>query len=42
MEVVAWVNNNWQTQWISGSNTADVGRFEVQVGLGTEQVKVVL
>jgi hypothetical protein len=32
MEVVAWVNNNWQTQWISGYVTADVGRLEVQVG----------
>jgi hypothetical protein len=32
MEVVAWVNNNWQTQWISGTITADVGRLEVQVG----------
>jgi hypothetical protein len=32
MEVVAWVNNNWQTQWISGYTTPDVGRFEVQVG----------
>jgi hypothetical protein len=32
MEVVAWVNSNWQTQWISGYVTADVGRLEVQVG----------
>jgi hypothetical protein len=32
MEVVAWVNNNWQTQWTSGHTTPDVGRFEVQVG----------
>jgi hypothetical protein len=32
MEVVAWVNNDWQTQWISGYVTADVGRFVVQVG----------
>jgi hypothetical protein len=32
MEVVAWVTNNWQTQWISGYVTADVGRLEVQVG----------
>jgi hypothetical protein len=31
MEVVAWVNNNWQTQWTSGYATPDVGRFEVQV-----------
>jgi hypothetical protein len=32
MEVVAWVNDNWQTQWISGYVTADAGRLEIQVG----------
>jgi hypothetical protein len=32
MEVVAWVNNDWQTQWISGYISDDVGSFMVQVG----------
>jgi hypothetical protein len=31
VEVIAWVNNNWQTQWIAGSNTSNVGVFAVQV-----------
>jgi hypothetical protein len=31
VEVVAWVNNNWETQWLSGYQTTDVGEFEVQV-----------
>jgi hypothetical protein len=31
LEVVAWVNSDWQSQWISGSPTTDVGVFEVQV-----------
>jgi hypothetical protein len=32
LEVIAWVNNSWETQWISGHASADVGRLEVQVG----------
>jgi hypothetical protein len=32
MEVVAWVNNKWQTQWLSGYTSDDVGSFMVQVG----------
>jgi hypothetical protein len=32
LEVIAWVNNSWETQWISGHTTPDAGRLEVQVG----------
>jgi hypothetical protein len=35
LEVIAWVANDWETQWISGhasATAADVGRLEVQVG----------
>jgi hypothetical protein len=32
LEVTAWVNNSWETQWISGHASTDVGRLEVQVG----------
>jgi hypothetical protein len=31
LEVIAWVNNEWKSQWISGYTTSDVGVFEVQV-----------
>jgi hypothetical protein len=36
LEVVTWVNNNWESQWLSGTTAAtaaDVGRLEVQVGV---------
>jgi hypothetical protein len=31
LEVIAWVSNDWQSQWISGYMTSDVGVLEVQV-----------
>jgi hypothetical protein len=42
MELVAWQNNQWQIQWISGVTTTDVGECELQVGVVTSHVSNVV